>query len=94
MKQLREFKYQKPNEVTKTNRRVYVLNEDADHIAGIDLDKLFTREWITAARERTSFRTIITPRDEGEALKLLCADFYNRDFWASTPYKHIVVSYK
>ena len=48
MKQLREFKYQKPNEVTKTNRKVYVLNEDADHIAGIDLDKL-------GATERKSF---------------------------------------
>lgn len=36
---LQEFKYQKPGEVP-SKRRVIVLSEDTDHLAGIDLDKL------------------------------------------------------
>jgi hypothetical protein len=36
---LREFKYQKPGEAS-SKRRVIVLSEDVDHVAGIDLDKL------------------------------------------------------
>ena len=36
---LQEFKYQKPGEAP-SKRRVIVLSEDTDHIAGIDLDKL------------------------------------------------------
>ena len=39
MKQLKEFKYQKPAEPAR-HRSVYVLNEDADYISGIDLTKL------------------------------------------------------
>ena len=37
---LLEFKYQKPGEPAPTKRRVIVLHEDDDHVAGIDLDKL------------------------------------------------------
>jgi len=44
MKQLREFKYRKPGDFTAYPRKIYVLNDDADHVAGIDLEKLSKSE--------------------------------------------------
>jgi len=37
-KNYKEFKYNKNGEIT--DRRIVVLNQDDDHIAGIDIDRL------------------------------------------------------
>ncbi len=41
---LSEFKYQKSGETEASSRRVIVLSEDEDHLAGIDLSKLSKEE--------------------------------------------------
>lgn len=55
-----EFKYRKPGDSFSEKRRIIVLSEDSDHIAGIDLDKLTTDEQNEIKKAFDSFQEIVS----------------------------------